>query len=179
MAFFERVPEDRMAPELRPVVERAKQRARSDRLGPWYHAMAAHPQLLKAFVDALDALVPVPNRFGAVQFVASMLIAHARGCDPCFIGSRDFLLKIGFDETALESMCRAPDALPLSDRERRFVAFTLRVAQNPGGLTPEDFRDVERAGFTKDEILEMIGVAGFWAMATTVTTAVAAGLRDS
>jgi len=54
----------------------------------------------------------------------------------------------------------------------------LRVARDPQGLKPEDFREMEHAGFTKDEILEMIGVAAFWNLATTLATAVDAGLRE-
>jgi len=177
MAFFEMIPEEQMAPEAKAYIESAKKRHRVDRLSPGYYVMATYPRLLKAFVQAFEDLVPVPNRFGTVQFIASMLIAHAKGCAPCFNGSREFLLKIGFDQTALDGMCKAPSALPLSERERRFVEFTLRVARDPGGLASEDFRAMERAGFTKDEILEMIGVAGFWSLATTVESALDAGFR--
>jgi alkylhydroperoxidase family enzyme len=66
----------------------------------------------------------------------------------------------------------------LSDRERHFVDFTLRVARDPSGFKPADFQEMERMGFSKDEILEMIGVAGFWSMATTVTSAIGAGLDE-
>ena len=178
MSFFQLVPDEKMTPEARQYVELAKKRQRVDRLGIQYYAMAAYPPLLKAFVQAMDDLIPVPNRFGTGQFIASMLIAHAKGCVPCFNASRNFLLKIGVDEAALEEMCRRPEELPLSDRERHFVEFTLRVARNPSGLKPDDFREMERLGFSKDETLEMIGVAGFWNMATTVTSAIAAGLAE-
>ncbi len=178
MAFFEMIPEAQMAPEAKEYIEIAKKRHRSDRINPAYYAMANHPKLLKAFVQAFGDLIPVPNRFGVVQSIASMLIAHAKGCGPCFTGSRDFLLKIGFDDAALENMCLAPATLPLSERDRRFVEFALRVAKEPEKLKPEDLREMERAGFAKDEILEMIGVAGFWSFATTVVSAVDAGLRE-
>ncbi len=178
MPFFQAVPEEQMTPEARTSVELAKKRHRVDRLPPSYHVMAAYPPLLRAFVQAFLELIPVPNRFGTSQFIASMLIAHAKGCVPCFNGSREFLVKIGMDEATLDSMCRHPEDLPLSDRERHFVEFTLRVAREPGGLKPADFHEMERAGFSKDEILEMIGVAGFWSMATTVTSALYAGLRE-
>ncbi len=178
MPFFQLVPDEQMAPEARQYAEGARKRLRVDRLGPSYHAMAAHPPLLKAFVEAFNDLIPIPNRFGTSQFIASMLIAHAKGCVPCFKASRDFLVKIGIDETALDGMCRQPESLPLSERERQFVEFTLRVARDPSGLKPADLQEMERAGFSKDEILEMIGVAGFWSMATTVTSALDAGLRE-
>jgi uncharacterized peroxidase-related enzyme len=178
MPFFQVVPEDQMTPEARQYVELSKKRQRVDRLPTNYYAMAAHPPLLTAFVQAFESLIPMPNRFGTSQFIASMLIAHAKGCVPCFNGSREFLVKIGIDAAALDSMCRQPESLPLSERERHFVEFTLRVARDPSGLKPADFREMEHAGFSKDEILEMIGVAGFWSMATTVTSAIAAGLDD-
>lgn len=178
MPFFEIVAEDRIAPEAGKYIELAKKRQRVERLGVSYYAMAAYPPLLKAFVQAMEDLVRVPNRFGTSQFIASMLIAHAKGCGPCFHASRNFLLKIGIDESALDNMCRRPEDLPLSERERHFVEFTLRVATDPSALKRADFEDMERLGFSKDEILEMIGVAGFWSMATTVTSALDRGLRD-
>ena len=178
MAFFDLLPEDRVPPDVRQFFDLLKKRERSDRVPPHFYAMAGHPPLAKAFVQAFLELIPVPNRFGTAQFIASMLIAHAKGCRPCFNTSRDFLLKIGIDDAELNHMCEAPQALPLPERERRFVEFALRVAREPGGLKPDDFRAMESAGFKKDEILEMIGVAGFWAFATTVATALEAGLSE-
>lgn len=178
MPFFQIVSEDTMAPEARPYVEMSKKRHRVDRLPTNYYAMAAYPPLLKGFVQAFQELIRIPNRFGTSQFIASMLIAHAKGCAPCFNASRDFLVKIGIDQAALDDMCSRPESLPLSDRERHFVEFTLRVASNPSGLKLADFQEMERLGFSKDEILEMIGVAGFWSLATTVTSALEPGLRD-
>lgn len=178
MAFFEMVPEERLGPEAKEYIQIAKKRQRKDRLDDLTYVMAGHPPLLKAFIQSFQDLIPVPNRFGTVEFIASMLIAHAKGCRPCFNASRGFLLKIGFDDNALNEMCQMPSALPLPDRERRFVEFTLRVATDPGGVKPSDFRELERSGFSKDEILEMIGVAGYWSLATTVTTALNAGMQE-
>lgn len=178
MPFFALVPDEQMTPEAKQYIELARKRLRVDRLGAHYHAMAAYPPLLKAFVQAFAELLPIPNRFGTSQFIVSMLIAHAKGCAPCFNANRDFLLKIGIDNDALDGMCSRPTELPLSDRERHFVEFTLRVARDPSGLKPVDFQEMERSGFSKDEILEMIGVAGFWSMATTVTSAIGAGLSE-
>ena len=178
MSFFQLVPEEQMTPEAKQYIELSRKRLRVDQLGVQYHAMAAYPPLLKAFVQAFAELLPIPNRFGTSQFIASMLIAHAEGCAPCFNASRGFLLKIGIDEAALDAMCSRPEDLPLSDRERHFVEFTLRVAKDPSGLKPTDFQEMERTGFSKDEILEMIGVAGFWSMATTVGSAIGAGLDE-
>ncbi len=178
MAFFESIPENQMATEAKEYIEIAKKRARSDRIAHTYYVLARNPRLVKAWVQALQELIPIPNRFGAAQGVAGMLIAHAKGCRTCFDASRHLLLKLGFDDGALDVMCQLPTALPLPDRDRRFVEFTLRVARDPQGLKTDDFRDMERAGFAKDEILEMIGVAAYWNLATTLAMAVDAGLAE-
>jgi len=178
MSFFQLVPEEQMTLEAKQYVELAKKRQRVDRLPIQFYAMAAYPPLLKAFVQAIEDLIRIPNRFGTSQFIASMLIAHAKGCAPCFNASREFLLKIGIDEAALDAMCRRPEDLPLPERERHFVEFTLKIARDASGLKPADFREMKRAGFSEDEILEMVGVAGFWSMAITVTSAITAGLAE-
>ncbi len=141
-------------------------------------ALAAHPRLLKGFVEAREELNPIPSRFGSGPFIAGMLIAHSVGCRACFNLSRGTLLKVGFDEATLDGYCAAPASLPLAERDRRMVEFTVRLACNRGSVKPADFRDMERAGFSKEDLLEMIGIAAFWNMATTFGTAMDAGLRE-
>jgi alkylhydroperoxidase family enzyme len=177
MPFLNLVPEEQLSPDAKAYIDRAKKRQRSERISPGYYLMANHPPVLKAFVEAFDTLVPVPNRFGTSQFIASMLIAHDKHCGPCFDASRIFLAKIGMNEQELDRMCELPSNLPLSERDRCFVEFTLRVAREPAALKAADFEELARAGFTRDEIVEMIGVAGFWALATTVTTALDKAFR--
>ncbi|MBI4588470.1 MAG: hypothetical protein HY725_06495 [Candidatus Rokubacteria bacterium] len=178
MAFFELIPEDQIVAEAREYIDIARKRARSERAEGSFYALAKNPRLVKAWVQAAQDLIPIPNRFGAAQGIVGMLISHAKGCRRCFDTSRNLLVKLGFDDVALEGMCQAPAALPLPDRERRFVEFTLKVARDPQGLKPNDFREMEQAGFSKDEILEMIGVAAYWNLATTLASAVGAGLQE-
>lgn len=58
------------------------------------------------------------------------------------------------------------------------VAFTPGMARDPGTLTPADFRAMERAGFSKEELPEMIGIACPWNFSTTPATLMDAGLRE-
>ncbi|HEU4367920.1 MAG TPA: hypothetical protein VFV05_06810 [Methylomirabilota bacterium] len=141
-------------------------------------ALAAHPRLLTAHGQIRELLVPVPNRFGASQHIAGMLIAHVRGCTPCFNNCRDTLSAMGFNPGTLDAFCELPDTLPLRERERSIVRFTLRMAREPKTITPSDFREMEKAGFSKEELLEMVGVASYWNYATTLATLMDAGIRD-
>lgn len=91
MAFFEMIPEEKMAPEAKEWIEVLKKRARTDRVAEPYYALAHHPRLVKAWVQALQDLIPIPNRFGTAQGIAGMLISHAKGCQVCFSTSRNLL----------------------------------------------------------------------------------------
>lgn len=179
MPFFEPVPEEHLSPELRRFVEIARKRqVNPDRLSPNLLVMARHPRFLKGFVEVREELNPIPSRFGSGAFIAGMLIAHSVGCRACFALCRGTLAKVGFDESTLDGYCAAPGNLPLAGRDRRMVEFTVRLACERGQLKPSDYRDMEGAGFSKEDLLEMIGIAAFWNLATTIATAVDTGLAE-
>jgi hypothetical protein len=177
MSFFELVPDEQLSPDLRRLIEIARKRAvNPSRLGPNLFVMAGHPRLLKGFVEVREELNPIPSRFGVGSFIAGMLIAHSVGCSACFALCRGTLAKVGFDETTLNEYCAAPTSLPLADRDRRMVDFTVRLACDRSSVKPSDYREMESAGFSKGELLEMIGIAAFWNLATTIAMALDAGL---
>jgi hypothetical protein len=178
MAFFEPVPGDQLSAESKRLIEIARKRTPTHTVGPNVQCMAAHPRVLKGFVEVREELNPIPSRFGSGHYIAGMLIAHSVGCRACFNLSRGWLAKVGFDEGTLDGYCSAPSTLPLEERERRIVEFTVKLACDRGSVKPADFREMERAGFSKEDVLEMIGVAAFWNLATTFGTALDAGLQD-
>jgi hypothetical protein len=177
MAFFEPIPDDQLSPESKRLMEIARKRTPSQAVGPSVRAMAAHPRVLKGFVEVREELNPIPSRFGSGHYIAGMLIAHSVGCRACFNLSRGWLAKVGFDDATMDGYCAAPATLPLAERDRRMVEFTVKLACDRPGVKPADFRDMEQAGFSKEDVLEMIGIAAFWNLATTFGTAIDAGLQ--
>lgn len=178
MPFFDPVPEDQLSAESRRLLEIARKRYPSQSVGPSIRSMAANPRVLKGFVEVREELNPIPGRFGSGHYIAGMLIAHSVGCRACFNLSRGWLAKLGFDDVMLDAYCAAPATLPLAERERRMVEFTVKLACERGSVKPEDFRDLEQAGFSRADVLEMIGIAAFWNLATTFGTAIDAGLQE-
>jgi len=178
MPFFEPVPEEQLSPESKRLMEMARKRTPTQTVSPSVRSMAGHPRVLKGFVEVREELNPIPSRFGSGPYIAGMLIAHSVGCRACFNLCRGMLAKVGFDEATLEGYCAAPATLPLPERDRRMVEFTVRLACERGSVKPADFRDMERAEFSREDVLEMIGVAAFWNLATTIGPAMDAGLRE-
>ena len=110
--------------------------------------------------------------------MAFMLIAHARRCEGCFGASRGMLMKLGFDEPALDGFCANPSDLPLSEHDRVFVRYVLKIALNPPELGPKDFRELEANGFSPEDVQEMVGLAAYSVFNTIFTSAANAALRD-
>jgi alkylhydroperoxidase family enzyme len=102
-------------------------------------------------------------------------IAQKRSVEPNRSGAR--LLAMAGHPT-LDGYCSTPANLPLAERDRLMVELTVRLACERSQVKPSDYRAMERAGFSKEDLLEMIGIAAFWNLATTIAMAMDTGLAD-
>ncbi len=113
-----------------------------------------------------------------VKIIGAMLIAHARRCQACFGASRRMLGQLGFDEETMDGMCAHLDALPISEKNRAFVQFALKVATTPAAdLTAKDSSELTAAGLSREEVQEAIGFAVYWVMNTIFNSAALVALN--
>jgi hypothetical protein len=110
--------------------------------------------------------------------IAFMLVAHARRCDGCFRVSRRQLMALGFDEPAMDNFSANPAVLPLSERERLFVTYVLRIAIDPTQIQPKDFRELAAGGLSREDVPELIGFAAWTVFSTIFTTTTTTALLD-
>jgi alkylhydroperoxidase family enzyme len=178
MAFFELPKDEDLPPESLKMLEEYQRLQGGKIMASNWKLFGRFPGIIEARLLAWKKLnQDTPFSFDA-RMVAVMLISHAKRCQTCFAGARFQLDKLGFDEGTMDAMCANPDTLPLKERDRRFVHYALRIAMNSANLTPDDFREIEQAGFTKDEILEMIAFTAYWTMNIVFSQAALAGLAD-
>jgi alkylhydroperoxidase family enzyme len=178
MAFFELPGDEDLPLESRKMIEEYQRLTGTKSLPPNWKLFGRFPKIIEARLLGYKSMVQdTPFSFDA-RYVAVMLIAHAKRCQTCFAASRFQLDKLGFDKDTMDAMCAHPDTLPLGERDRRFVHYALRIATDSANLTPKDFREMEQAGFSKDEIREMIAFAAYWNMNIVFSQAMLAGLAD-
>lgn len=178
MAFFDLPEDEDLPPESRKMLEEYQRLTGTNSLPTNWKIFGRFPKIIEARLLACKTLnLEAPFSWDA-RCVAVMLIAHAKRCQLCFAGARFQLDKLGFDEGAMDAMCAHPDTLPLKERDRRFVHYALRIATDSANLTPKDFREMEQAGFSKDEIQEMIAFAAYWSMNIVFSQAALAGLAE-
>jgi alkylhydroperoxidase family enzyme len=181
MAFFDIPRPEDLTPEVRRWFDELKRLRGVETLPTSHLAYGGSPKIVEARVRAEANLVPKsgPSRFSwSTRMVAFMLVAHARRCAGCFAASRRNLNALGFDEPALDGFCANPAALPLPDRDRLFVHYTLRVAMNPAELQPKDFKELEAHGFSREDVQEIIALAAFAVFNTIFTTMANTALSD-
>lgn len=178
MAFFELPAGERVPAESRQILDEYQRLVGHDQWNPVWHTYAELPGVLAARLAAFKNLHLAVNVPPETKNIAIMLIAHARRCQACFSGARRNLARLGFDEPALDGFCANPSTLPLKERDRLFVQYTLKIATASADLTPKDLREMEAAGFSRLEIQQMIAFAGYWVFNTLLSQSATAGLVD-
>ena len=178
MAFFDLPKDEDLPPESRKMLEEYQRLTGTKTLAANWKLFWRFPKIIEARLLAYKNLNQDTPFSSDARMVAVMLIAHAKRCQLCFAGARFQLDKLGFDEGAMDAMCANPDALPLKERDRRVVHYVLRIAMDSANLAPKDFREMEQAGFSKDEIQEMIAFAAYWNMNIVFSQAALAGLAE-
>lgn len=178
MAFFDLPPASEISPEARQILDEYKQLTGREEWTPHWRVYARLPGVLGARLSALKSMSVAPGFPSEAKNIAIMLIAHARRCGACFSASRANLQRLGFDEPTLDGYCANPAVLPLKERDRLFVQYTLKIATGSADLTPKDFREMEANGFSKHDVQEMIAFAAFWVFNIVFNQSATAGLAD-
>jgi alkylhydroperoxidase family enzyme len=181
MAFFDIPRPEELTPEVRGWFDELA-RLRGVEAPPSSTLVYGRsPKIVEARVKAEANLLPRSgsSRFSwSTRVIAFMLIAQARRCQGCFGSSRRQLTALGFDEPALDGFCANPAALPLPDRDRLFVQYTLKIAINTAELQPKDLKELEANGFSREDVQEMIALAAFAVFHTIFTTMANTALSD-
>ena len=178
MAFFDVPSNDQIPSESARLLEEYRRARGTAQVSEHHRAYGRLPNIVEARVIVARNLIDRSHLPRDVIHIAGMLIAHARRCQACFHSSRFKLGKLGFDQSALDSMCANPEALPLDPRGRRIIHWALRFASSTPDLTPKDFREMAAEGFSREEVQEIIGLAVFWVQNTMFNTAARVALTD-
>ncbi len=178
MAFFDIPADEELSPEVRQRLEEYRRLLGLESLPRTWKVFGRCPKIIEARSTAFQNL-HYQSRFPwEARMVAVMLIAHARRCQGCFSSARFQLDKLGFDEAALDGMCANPEALPLKERDRRFIQYALKIAMDSADLKPKDFREMAENGFSKEDIQEIIGFVAYWMMNIIFTQSANAALTE-
>jgi len=179
MAFFDVPSDDQIPPESAKLLGEYHNLLGTPEAPRTHRTYGRLPWIVEMRVRAAASVLQKCSFPRDVQLIGAMLIAHARRCQACFGASRGRLAQLGFDENTMDGMCAHPDTLPMSEKNRAFVHFALKVATTPAAdLTPKDFRELAAAGLSREEVQETIAFAVFWVMNTIFNSAALVALTE-
>jgi len=178
MAFFELPKDEDLPAESRKLLDEYQRANGTNVRASNWQIFGRFPKIIEARFLAWKNLNSDTSFSADARMVAVMLISHAKRCQYCFVGARFQLDKLGFDGDTMDAMCANPDTLPLKERDRHFVHYALKIGTDSANLTPKDFREMEQAGFSKDEILEIVAFTAYWNMNIVFSQASLAGLAE-
>ena len=162
MAFFDLPSDEELTPEVRQTLEEYRRLIGAEQVPVGWRAFARSPKIIQARFTGFYNFFHQCRFPWQVKNLALMLIAHAKRCQVCFSGSRSELNKLGWDEPTLDRICTNPESLPLKGPDRAFVQYAVQLATDPAQAKLKDFKEMEAAGLSKDEILETIAFAAYW-----------------
>jgi len=115
--------------------------------------MAEAPTTLEAYLT-LNALVAKTSLTPAQQQVALLAVSTENSCDFCTIAHRAIGKDKGANAQTLEALTLGGDIADA--RDRALASFTQAVVRSHGRPREEEIQDFLDAGFTKQQILEVI-----------------------
>ncbi len=115
--------------------------------------MAEAPTTLEAYL-ALNDIVAKTSLTPAQQQVALLAVSTENGCDFCTVAHRAIGKGKGANVQTLEALALGGDIADA--RDRALVSFTQAIVKYRGRPSEEEIQAFLNAGFTKQQILEVI-----------------------
>ena len=141
----------------------------------WFTAQASRPDILKATWELTRGILVNGKLPATIKQMIAMAISHQNDCRYCAITHTGVLEKLGVPEEVVRSCVEDPDLTEVPEPHRAILKFALKANRDPNSLTDEDFTTLSEKGLSREEIMEVIMMAGFtkfintWADASAIT----------
>jgi uncharacterized peroxidase-related enzyme len=122
-----------------------------------WEALANHPPLLEAHAQFYRSTIETGDLDQELKELVGVAVSAANDCTFCTSSHRVNLVEMfGYDGVAVTSITQG-DLSALQPRERSAVEFAQSVAEDPQGITERDIETLQQAGFTDENIVELLG----------------------
>ena len=142
-------------------------------------ALAHRPDEWRAFFAHHDALMERDSGLSKAEREMIVVATSATNdCHYCVIAHGAILRIRAKNSLLADQLAIGYRKADLSDRERRIVEFSLKVAAGSGELEEADLQAMRTAGFSDDEIWDMGAIAAFFAMSNRLANLAAIRPND-
>lgn len=130
-------------------------------------SLANHPPLLEAITVCFDNLMRTGTLDRELKEVIAVVVSQTNECDYCAASHRESLVEVVGLPTDRFDAIKAEEFEELPERYRAAAEFAQQVAANPNRVTDDHFETLRDAGFTDQNIVELLGVVGLFMFVNT------------
>jgi uncharacterized peroxidase-related enzyme len=142
-------------------------------------ALARRPAEFRAFVAYHDAVMEKESGLSkAEREMIVVATSAARSCTYCVIAHGAILRVRAKDPRIADQVATDWRAAPLSSRERAMLDFALKLSVTPEEVGDGDVEAVQAAGFSEDDVWDIIAVVGLFALSNRLAHGLALAPND-
>jgi uncharacterized peroxidase-related enzyme len=138
-----------------------------------FTALAVRPDLFRAFFHFHDVLMDKesPALSKADRELIVVATSAANQCTYCVVAHGAILRIRDKDPEVADLVAVDWRKAPLDDRRRVLLDYAMRLARTPEDIGPADAAPLRAAGFSEDDIWDIVAIVGFFALSNRLAHA--------
>ena len=135
--------------------------------------LAERPGLFQAFFQLHDLVMDkeTPALSKADRELIAVATSAANDCTYCVVAHGAILRIRDKDPEIADLVAVDWRKAPLDDRRRILLDYAMRLARTPEEIGPADAEPLREAGFTDDDIWDIVAIVGFFALSNRLAHA--------
>ncbi|HTR97140.1 MAG TPA: peroxidase-related enzyme [Candidatus Acidoferrales bacterium] len=177
MSWIARIEPESAPPELRPVYDRIRAKAASQRVSFVWQAWGSHPAGLEAAFEAYRALMDEPSPLSRAQAeMIALVVSATNGCGYCVSHHGPRLARLVGEEIARD-VARDFRSANLAARDRVLLDLAIALTCEPSERGAADLERLREYGFDDAGIVRAVEIAGYYAWINRVVLALGVELE--
>ena len=138
-----------------------------------FTVLAERPALFRAFFHFHDLVMDkeTPALSKADRELIVVATSAANQCTYCVVAHGAILRIRDKDPEIADLVAVDWRKAPLDDRRRALLDYAVRLARTPEDVGPADAEPLRAAGFTDDDIWDIVAIVGFFALSNRLAQA--------
>jgi uncharacterized peroxidase-related enzyme len=128
-------------------------------------AFTLRPRKLRAFIDYSDELMRGDSGLSKLEReMIAVVVSSANHCHYCLIAHGWAVRRLSGDPVLAETLVTNYRAAKLPARQRLMLDFAWKLTLTPNDIGNKDRERLREAGFTEEDIFDIVDVAAFFNM---------------
>lgn len=138
-----------------------------------FSALAARPELFRAFFGLHDQLMDKesPALSKADRELIAVVTSAENNCTYCVVAHGAILRIRDKDPEIADQVAVDWRKAPLDERRRVLLDYAARLARTPERVGPGDAEALRAAGFSDDDVWDIVAIVGFFALSNRLAHA--------